>query len=390
MNKQSFSGMVVLDLSRYLPGGYATQVYADLGAEVIKVEEIGKGDFCRIDEPKINGVSYYFSALCRNKKSIELNLKSPEGLRIFRRLVEKADVIVENYRPGVTKRLGIDYNEMKKINPRIVYCSLSAFGQYNPASLKAIHDVNLQALSGYLSLNGGRLSPLHLADVATAMVSAMGISMALYHREVSGEGQYVDVAMFDSFLWWLSLLYGRFHFQGNSISAETLEYPALCYNIYKTKDDALLAFGMVEGKFWQEFCDRMGIQDLIPKQFYRRQEDPEAWEKMSRLVASKTKAEWLEWLKDKDICITPVKSVGEAVTDILAAKNKILDYVEFPVVGKILQTGVALNLSALPLSVKSATPPPELGQHTREILERAGFDRAEIETWSKQGIIGNV
>jgi crotonobetainyl-CoA:carnitine CoA-transferase CaiB-like acyl-CoA transferase len=390
MNKPSFSGMRFLDLTRYLPGGYATQVYADLGAEVIKVEEIGIGDFCRIDEPKINGVSYYFAALCRNKKSIELNLKNPEGQRIFKRLAEQADVIIENYRPGTTKRLGIDYEEIKKLNPRIIYCSLSAFGQYNPASRKATHDVNLQALSGYLSLNGGRLSPLHLPDVATGMVSALGISIALCHREMSGEGQYVDVAMFDAFLWWLSLLYSRFHFQGNSISAETLEYPALCYNIYKTKDDALLAFGMVEGKFWQEFCERMGVQDLIPKQFYRRQEDPEAWEKMCNLVESKTQAEWLEWLEDKDICITPVKNVGDAVKDILASKSKTLAYVEFPAVGKILQTKMALNLSSLPSSVQSATPPPELGQHTGEVLERAGFDRAEIEAWSKQGIIGKV
>ncbi|MBF7082503.1 CoA transferase [Desulfallas sp. Bu1-1] len=390
MSENSFSGIKVLDLTRYLPGAYATQVFADLGAEVIKVEEITKGDFCRLDPPKLHGVSYYFAALCRNKKSLSLNLKSNDGQRIFKRLAEEADVIIENFRPGVTQRLNIDYSEIKKINPKIIYCSLSGFGQNNPASLKAIHDVNLQALSGYLSLNGGKLSPVHLADVATAMVAALGIAIALFHREATGEGQYVDVAMFDSFLWWLSLLYSRFHFQGNYISQETLEYPALCYNIYKTKDNQLMAFGMVETKFWQEFCEKTGMEELIPKQFLRRHEDQEAWEKMCDLVASKTQEEWLEWLKDKDICVTPVKNMGDAIKDILAANSGIMDYVDFPVVGKILQTGLPLKLSGIPTSLQSVSPPPELGQHTGEILERIGFKRDDIEAFAKLGIVGGV
>ncbi|WP_169717619.1 Acetyl-CoA:oxalate CoA-transferase [Sporomusa silvacetica DSM 10669] len=390
MIAKSFAGIKVLDLTRYLPGGYATQVFADFGAEVIKVEEIKKGDFCRGDDPKINGVSYYFAALCRNKKSVAINLKSSDGQRIFKRLAEEADVIIENFRPGVTKRLGIDYDEIKKLNAKIIYCSLSGFGQNNPLSLKAIHDLNLQALSGYLSLNGGKPSPIHLADAATAMVGALGIAVALFHREVTGVGQYVDIAMFDSFTWWLSLLYSRFHFQGDQISAETIEYPALCYNTYETKDKKLMAFGMVEDKFWKEFCENTGMQDLIPKQFLRRQEDPEAWEKMCTLVASKTRDEWLAWLDGKDICITPVKDMGDAVKDILATNTGIMDYLEFPIVGKILQTGLPLNLSAIPTSLQSATPPPELGQHTREILEKIGFNKGEITDFVNKGVIGGI
>ncbi|NLI12353.1 CaiB/BaiF CoA transferase family protein [Pelotomaculum propionicicum] len=390
MGAKSFSGIKVLDLTRYLPGGYTTQVFADLGAEVIKVEDMGKGDFCRGDEPKINGVSYYFSALCRNKKSITINLKSADGKRIFHKLAQESDVIVENFRPGVTKRLGIDYAEIKKINPRIIYCSLSAFGQDDPRSLQAIHDVNLQALSGYLSLNGGKLSPLHLADVATGMAASQGIAIALYHREITGEGQSVDIPMFDSLVWWLSLLTSRYHFQGNSISAATIEYPALCYNIYETKDKGLLAFGMVEDKFWKIFCENTGMEDLIPKQFYRRQEDEEAWNRMESLVAGKTHAEWLEWLKDKDICITPVKSMGDAIEDILASKTGIMEYVEYPITGRILQTKLPYRMSGIDTPLQEATPPPVLGQHTGEILEKIGFSKEEIEAFSKQGVVGGV
>lgn len=390
MNVKSLAKIKVLDLTRYLPGGYATQVFADLGAEVTKIEEIGKGAFCRGEEPKISDVSYYFSALCRNKKSLAINLKSDDGKRIFKRLAEEADVIVENFRPGVTKRLGIDYSEIKKIKPKIIYCSLSAFGQNNPASLKATHDLNLQALSGYLSLNGGKSSPIHLADAATAMVAAIGISTALLHREMTGEGQYVDVGMFDSFSWWLSLLYSRFHFQRNEISAETIEYPAFCYNTYETKDNKAMAFGMVETKFWREFCKKTDMEELIPKQFLRRHEAPEDWEKLCALVASKTQAEWLEWLKDKDICITPVKSMGDAVKDMLADNTGIIDYVDFPVVGKILQTALPLKMSGIPVSLQSATPPPVLGQHTAEILGKMGFSKEDIETFVKQGVVRGV
>lgn len=381
-------GLRILDMTRYLPGGYATQAFADLGADVIKVEEISKGDFCRGDEPKINDISYYFTALCRNKRSLSLNLKAPEGKALFLKLAETSDVIVENFRPGVTKRLGLDYASVHTVNPRLVYCSLSAYGQDHPDSLKAIHDINLQALSGYLSLNGGKTSPLHLADLATGMVAVQGVALALLQRGVDGVGRQVDVSMYDAFVWWMSLIYSRFHFQ-NGVSSSTLEYPAFCYNVYRTKDGGLLAFGMVEDKFWKEFCTKNGIEEFIPKQFLRQHEDEEGWARFTAFVASRTQAEWLDWLKDKDICITPVKSVQEAVADMIG-KNPLVAYNDYPGVGRVLQTGLPIRISGLEADLSAATPPPPLGADNVSLLESLGYSKDAVAALINSGVVGKV
>lgn len=382
-------GIRILDMTRYLPGGYTTQAFADMGAEVIKIEETAKGDFCRGDAPFINDTSYYFTALCRNKRSLSLNLKDPAAKDVFRKLAAQCDVLVENFRPGVTTRLGLDYASLHGVNPRLVYCSLSGFGQTHPDSLKAIHDINLQALSGYLSLNGGVTSPLHLADLATGMVAVQGVALALLQRGTDGIGRHVDVSMFEAFQWWLSLIYSRYHFQGGKVEAATLEYPAFCYNVYRTKDNGMLAFGMVEDKFWREFCEANGLQEFIPKQFLRKHEDEEGWARFSAFVAQRTLAEWLEWLKTRDICITPVKSVAEAVAD-LADVTRILKHVPYPNIGSVLQTGLPIRISGMETSLDEATPPPPLGADNVSILKSLGYDTATIEEMMRNGAVGRA
>ena len=171
-----FSDITVLDFSRYLPGGYATQVLADLGATVIKVEDTGLGDFMRHDYPtKGGGISYYITALGRNKKSVSLNLKNEEVVDWFLKMAQEADIIVESFRPGVTAKLGIDYESIKKLNPGIIYCSISGYGANDPRSKKAQHDLNMQATSGYLSVNHGSTSPLHLCDLSSGMVAGLSL-----------------------------------------------------------------------------------------------------------------------------------------------------------------------------------------------------------------------
>lgn len=388
--KSTFAELKILDLTRYFPGDYATQIYADLGAEVIKVEETAVGDLCRLDPPKMQGFSYYFTALNRNKKSLALNLKSEQGQEIFKRLAEDADVIIENFRPGVTKRLNIDYAAIKEINPKIIYCSLSGYGQDNPDSLKATHDINFLALSGYLALNkdaGCQLPPVFIGDLAGSMFAALGISLALLERKTTGVGQYLDVSFFKSFQSCLSLMFSRFHFQGNRILPESYEFTgeALCYSIYQTKDNRFMSLGMVEPKFWQEFCQLTGAEDLVPKQFALRQNDAEAWEKMCGIVAQKTQQEWIKWLEDKDLCMSPVMNMEEVIQDNLA-KQGIIDYVNYPEIGQTLQIGFPLKLSGVSTSLQESTSPPALGRDTVKILQQLGLGENKIKDLIESGI----
>ena len=239
-----FSKLTVLDFSRYLPGGYATQVLADLGATVIKVEDTGQGDFMRHDYPTMGGgISYYVTALGRNKKSISLNLKDPEVVEWFMKMAAEADVIVESFRPGVTAKLGISYEDVRAVNPGIIYCSISGYGANDPRSKKAQHDLNMQAQSGYLSVNHGSTSPLHLCDLSSGMVAGQAILATLYAREETGEGAYIN---------------------DGECKRNDLEYPSTAYNVYETADGGKLALGMVEAKFWEPFCDAIGHPEIKP------------------------------------------------------------------------------------------------------------------------------
>ena len=387
---QSFQDLLVLDMTRYLPGAYATGLLADLGAEVVKVEDTAKGDFARHDYPLVNGVSYYFTALCRNKKSLSINLKNPQGQAAFMKLAARADIIVESFRPGSTARLGVDYESVKQTNPRVIYCSYSAFGQKDRRSLKALHDLNMQGQTGYLALNGGRTSPIHMVYIASAMVAAQGMLAALYDRERTGRGAYVDVSMFDSFVWWNSMLDSRCHFLDGTLEAKDLEYPAVCYNVYTTKAGGQLTFATVEEKFWTAFCAAAGVEELIPVQLCRRHEAPEAFEKMERLVGSKTLAEWTDWLADKDICVAPVASKAEAIKGIVESGAGMMAYCDFPLTGRVLQTNIPHRVSSLPVSLEYATAPPILGQHNLEILQRLGYSRDDAVRMAESGAINGV
>lgn len=383
MKKTPFSKLTVLDFSRYLPGGYATQPLADWGANVIKVEDTGLGDFSRHDYPTKHGISYYITALGRNKKSISLDLKNKEVVALFLKMAAKADVIIESFRPGVTKKLGIDYGSIKAINPRIIYVSISGYGQNDPRSLKAQHDLNMQAQSGYLSVNHGSTSPLHLCDLASSMVAGQAILSALYAREETGEGAYIDISMYDSLVWWNSLLDSRYSFNDGVCKREDLEYPAPCYNVYETKDGGHLALGMVEMKFWKPFCEAIGAPELIDAHLHRRWEVPGAFEKMEGIIKGKTTAEWERWLEDKDFCIATVLSKDEAVKQITKENPETLRYVNFPDVGKVLQTNIPHHISTMPVSIEDFVQPSRLGQDTAEELKKVGCDDAKIAELAK-------
>ena len=390
MTNNVFQGLRILDHTRYLLGGYTTQVFADLGAEVIKIEELERGDLCRLDFPLVNGVSYYFSALCRNKKSITLNLKNEKGREAYLRLVKGADVVVENFRPGVMKRLGIDFEAEKKVKPDIIHCSMTSFGQNDSRSLKALHDLNFQALSGYLSLNGGKTSPIHYCDVSTAMVAIQSILAALLQRSRSGEGAFCDIKMFDCFVWWNSLLDSRYQFSGNHICADNLDFPALAYNIYDTKDGGKISVAMLEEKFWEDFLQSQYLMELLPYKLCRRHEAPEAFDKLEAHFKSKTLEEWTQWLSTKDICAMQVLSKTEAIDYMIASDTGLLQYFDFPLTGKTLQTRIPHDISTLPVSMEHVKPAPVLGEDNLSVLQSIGYTQEQIKQMEQTGACGRL
>lgn len=384
MKNNAFEKLRIIDMTRYLPGGYATQVLADFGAEVIKVEDTDVGDFCRTEEPLRNGMSYYFSALCRNKKSLSINLKDEDVRNVFLNLVESSDVLIESFRPGTVEKLGIDYLTLKKINPSLIFCSLSSYGQKDPRSQKPLHDLNMQAQSGYLSLNGGVKAPLHLCDLATAMVACQSLLLALLQRSETGEGSYIDISMFDSFVWWNSLIDSRWSFQGDDISEESIRFPADCsyYNLYETKDGGKIALGLIEDKFWKSFCELTGHPELIEDR-----DRPGAYETVKSICASKTAQEWDIWLEDKDLCMAVVIDKTEAIEQILHLEPHMLAYADFPKTGLTLQTNLPHAIRGLQPRISSFAAPPELGENSREILEELGYDAQAIDELIDRGVV---
>lgn len=389
MPKSSFNDITVLDFSRYLPGGYATQTLADLGANVIKCEDTGLGDFMRHDFPtKGGGVSYYVNALGRNKKSVSFNLKNPEVVEAFKKMAAEADIIVESFRPGVTKKLGIDYDTIKAINPRIIYCSISAYGATDPRSLKPQHDLNMQATAGYLAVNHGSMSPLHLCDLSTGMVVGQALLAALLERQATGEGCYIDTSMFDCFVWWNSLLDSRWSFNDGECKRTDLEYPSLAYNVYETKDGKRYSLGMVEDKFWANFCHAIGHEELLGHGLDREWEAPELFETVREIMKSKTCDEWVAWFdqpENANMCAAKVNTKTEAVAQLCEENPEALAYVEFPRVGRVLQTGLPHHLSNIPTPISEYKAVSDLGEDTEAELKKVGYDDETIARLHEEG-----
>lgn len=382
------SELLVLDFSRYLPGGYATQVLADMGARVIKIEDTDKGDLCRHDYPIRNNVSFYISALGRNKESASLNLKNTEVQSYLHEIAKKADVIVESFRPGVTKKLGVDYETIRAINPSVVYCSITGYGEFDPRSLKVSHDVCVQATTGYLDINGGVITPLPLVDVAAHSVATQAIFAALYQRGATGEGAYVDISMFDTFVWWNSLIDSRWSFNGGQCTADDLDSPSGANNLYQTKDGRYLAFSMIEKKFWDGFCDAVEAPELKVVHLHRRWEYPEEFEKIEAIVKSRTLAEWEEFFADKDFGVEPVLSKDEGIARILEQEPNMLRYVDFPRAGRVLQTGIPHKVSSIPFDLASVRECPALGEQTEQFLSEAGASPETIARLAEEGVVG--
>lgn len=387
-------GIRVLDLSRYLPGPFCTQILADFGAEVIKVEDPRGGDLGRTLTPCIEGESARFPTVNRNKKSITLDLKQEAGKEIFRQLVTNADVVVDQFRPGVMKKMGLDYDALKKINRGIIYCAITGYGWTGPMKDAAGHDLNYLNLAGVTGMTGvykGRpaMSGVQIADIAGGtLYSVIAILLALASREKTGEGQLCDVAMLDCSISLLAYTLGEWAGWGRlpEMGNDVLTGGYACYNVYECKDGKHVSLGAVEDKFWAEFCQKLDRAEYIKPQWNPAlQQDIQA--DIRAIMMTKTRDEWVEFFAHNDICFTPVLTMEEMCNHPqVIAREMILKLPNFKGTGRdIPLTGVPIKMSGTP--GEAVLTFPKLGEHTDIILAQAGYSRDEIDVFRKSGII---
>ena len=385
-------GVRVIDLSLFLPGPLMTQFMADHGAEVIKVESIHEGEPNREIGDKRDGVSVYFSNTHRGKKSLALNLKDPAGVEILLRLAERSDVFVEAFRPGVVDRLGIGYRHVSARAPQIVYASISAFGQSGPYSGLATHDLGTEAMAGVLSLNRGAdgkpaIPGIANADMLASMMCLSGVLMALYRRKETGKGDYLDMAMADSLVACMpnNLGTAMAHRRQPDLSEERSLGGNAMYGIYETRDGDFVVLGAAEIKFATNLLTALGRPELIElcKLPPGRGQDP-VREFFRATFRTKTKAEWIEWFKGRDIAFAPVKTLPEMIED-----------PHFKARGMVLKDERGWDHIGVPIRFQDepARPnfrPPAHGEHSSQILRGLGYGDVEIERFRKTGVISDA
>jgi crotonobetainyl-CoA:carnitine CoA-transferase CaiB-like acyl-CoA transferase len=382
-------------------------ILGDLGADVIKVGTApgvsgrggGVGMMLTADEEKKVAA---FDALNRNKRSIGLDLKSDKGREIFYKLAQTADVVVEGFRPGVVKRLGVDYEKIKTINPRTVYCSLSGYGQDGPYSNFSGHDINYISIAGALNILGAPdrppAVPLNLlADFAGASLhGVIGILTALVARDKTGKGQYVDIAYTDGAMSLMTWFFSSYFAGGCKFNrGETWLHGAYpYYGVYEAKDGKYISIGCVEPWFWENLCRALGKEEYIPycisPEHFLHKPEGEKWEEVSsylkKVFMTRTRDEWFEFLTGKDVPVGKVNTFDEVFNDPQVLHRKMVLEIDHPTLGKVKHPGIAVKLSDTPGKVRSLAP--IAGEHTEEILRELGYNKSQIGKLRQSSVIG--
>ncbi len=393
-------GIKVLDLSRLLPGGFCSLLLADVGAAVLKVEDTGMGDYIRWSPPYVDGAddsakSALFLSLNRNKRSIRLDLKHERGREALLRLVREYDVVLESFRPGVLDRLGVGYERMREINPGIVYCAISGYGQTGPKREAAGHDMNYLGLVGLLGLTGERggepvQAAGQIADLGGgALMGAFGILAALHERDGtperngrparpgSGEGQIVDVSMADGALSWLAMVAAGYFAEGTVPHRGELPLAGslICYRPYECAD-GWVSLGALEPKFWQAWCRGVGREDLIEKQFERPGSG--AHEQVKDIFKTRAREEWEAFAREHDCCLEPVLDLDEALhSELVRAREMVVEIDQPGAERPVRQLGIPVKLTRTP-GAHARLPGPALGEHTEQALREAGYSEQQV------------
>jgi len=376
------TGVRVLDLTRLLPGAFCTMLLADMGADVVKIEDPDGGDYMRWTPPLIEGQSALFNSLNRNKRSVTLNLKSPAGRELLLELAGRSDVLVEGNRPGVMARLGLGWDVLHARNPKLVMCSITGYGQDGPFAQRAGHDLNYMATAGALGLNGDRNGapyPLavQVADIGGGGLGpAVAILGALLGVQRGADGRWLDASMTDGAVTWLAFALAQ-QGAGERVARGDQRlagrYP--CYRVYECSDGRFYSVGALEPKFWRTLSEAIGKPDILPLQF---DESPEAHQAMEELFASETRDEWARRLDGLEVCCEPVLDLDEVAGHAhIAARQLIHNF----------DSGVEVR-PAIPMRPDwRRLEAPRMGEHTAEVLAECGVDRPRLEELKQQGIV---
>lgn len=387
MRPKPLFGIRILDLTRLLPGPMATLHLADMGADVVKIEDTEAGDYSRRLGTVREGMSDFFRMVNRNKRALRLDLKKPQGREVFFRLARGAEVVVESFRPGVMAKLGLGYDAVAAVNPRIVYCSITGYGQDGPYATRAGHDINYIGYAGVADRIGTAQGPVvpnfQIADLlGGALTPAMGILAALIDARSSGRGRHVDVAMTDAVL-----AHAIFPVLESAGPGETpargtsmLDGGLPCYNVYRTRDGRYMAVGALERKFWEALCDTLGCPELKDRHLVYGERARPVKERLAAIFATRDQSEWTERLALADCCASPILAIDEALAnEQLRARG--MSFVE----DGLTQLAPPLKFSETRFAIEHHAPEP--GQHSGEILREAGYAEGEIESLRNSGVI---
>jgi crotonobetainyl-CoA:carnitine CoA-transferase CaiB-like acyl-CoA transferase len=393
------AGVKVLDFTRVLAGPFATLLLGDLGAEILKVEPPGKGDDIRTMPPFVNGESHYVISTSRGKKGLVIDLKHPKGLALALELAQRVDVVVENYRPGVMASLGLGYETLSVLNPKLIYCSISGFGATGPLRDKASFDIVTQALSGAISINGGADAPpeklgLPLGDMVGGIYGSIAILGALYERHLTGRGRLIDISLLDGMMGLLGY-YAQIYFVTgkNPPRVGSKHVNVAPYGIYPTSDGHIIVACLIE-RFWINFAKSLGREDFLEdprfKDHQSRLANREALDtEINALMRQRTKVEWEKILKEYDVPYAGILTISEALEQPHAKAREMVVTVEHSKAGPIRMVGRSIKYPGAPQ--KPLEPPPTLGQHTRQVLsEYLGYTPETLNSLEREGVINRI